>query len=319
VAQCRTRVTLHSGLLGSAALDSDGRMRSLSIAIVASLALLVSACTDEAETPDASGGAGGASTGGNAGGAGRSGSAGSAGRGSSAVVFTDLPGKIRFVNHVSDGTTGVDLDLYWGLSIGRGEKQGTIPYGEATEFFTPRHSDEPVLDADEARYFLVPKDDVSRTPASFLAQDDPAFAADTVLTIALAAAKNISGDNLVVAAQTFHEQEIDAPPAGMAHVFGWTSAFEQIADGNFTLVGTDSVCSPERGESDGNIGVPVVLPRGEARLSLFDANTKPPCATGTPLVDATLEAGHSYVLLGKADTYEFDARSAVVLEVGAED
>jgi hypothetical protein len=286
-------------------------MRNLSLALLTSLAVFVAGCSDDNAAADGSGGAGG--------GAGASGRAGAGGRSSTNVEFSDLPGKIRFVNFVSDGTQGVDLDLYWGISVGRGERVATVEYGEITDFLTPRHSDEPVLDPDEARYFLVPKGDVSGSPASFLVQDDPTFAADTVLTIALAAAKNVSGDTLTVSAQTIHERDLTTPPAGKAHVYGYSSAFSQIAGGNFVLVGSSDTCAPDLGEPGGaNLGFPAVFPAGTTELSLFDANTEPPCSTSATPVTQDLVAGHSYVLLGEAKTYDLDARRTVLLEVGTE-
>lgn len=286
-------------------------MRNLSLALLTSLAVFMAGCTDDDPATEGGAGAGGGA------GASSGAGAGAGGRPTTNVEFTDLPGSIRFVNFVSDGTSGVDLDLYWGISIGRGEKMATIPYGEITEFLTPRHSDEPVLMPDEARYFLVPAGDVSGSPASFLVQNDPTFTVDTVLTIALAAAKSVSGDALVVSAQTFDEAKLSAPPAGMAHVYGWDSAFSQIADGNFVLVGSSSECSPEQGDDGGsNIGYPSVFAPGSTELSLFDANTDPPCSSSATPVTESLVAGHSYVILGEAETYQLDARRTVLLEVG---
>jgi hypothetical protein len=290
-------------------------MRSWSWAVVTLLALVSVACGDDDDSSP-SGGAGSS-----VGGAADTG--GSPSRGGSVsstdVEFTDLPGKIRFINYVSDGTTGVDLDLYWGISIGRGEKFGTIAYGEITEFMTPRRADEALLKADEARFFLVPKGDMSSNPASFLVQDDPTFAEDTVLTIAMAAGDTRIGTTPNVSEQVFYEAKLSTPPAGMAHVYGWSSAFEKIDDGDFVVVGADDLCGPDDGDpGDSNLGNAALIPAGSTGLALFDANTEPPCATGTPPVTGSIEAGHSYVLLGRADTHELDARRAVLLEVGSE-
>jgi hypothetical protein len=234
-------------------------------------------------------------------------------------VFVDIPGKIRFINHVSDGTSGVNLDLYWGTSIARGELVATIEYGEITDFLVPRRLDDTILPPDEARFFLVPAGDVSGTPTSFLVQDDQQFAEQTVLTVALAAAENNLTDALVVGERVIHEHELSTPPEGMAHVYGWSSAFSQIEDGDFVLVGSDSSCDPDLGDSGGaNLGTPSLIPEGDTELWLFDANTEPPCDTGAGPVSANLEAGHSYVLLGEAETYERDARRVVLLELGTE-
>ena len=281
-------------------------MRHLPIAIMTSLALVLAACGDDS-SPEGIGPAGDAGTDTR-----RDGSVGS-----SQIEFTDLPGKIRFINFVSDGTRGVNVDLYWGISLARSERVGTVEYGEVTEYITPRHSDELVLKADEARYFLVTEGDVSGTAASFLYQDDQTFITDTVLTVALSAAKNASGNTVNVSAQTFYEAELSIPPAGMAHVFGWSLAFGRIDKGNFVFVGAAGLCSPDRGQAGGaNLGAPALIPDGTTGLSLFDANTVPPCKTSAAPVTQSVEAGRSYVLLGEAETYELDARRTVLLEVG---
>lgn len=293
-------------------------MRHLPYVVVTSLALLVTACGDDDDSPGGTAGAGGSESSGGDGSGDAPSGAGRGGRGgaSSGVEFTDLPGKIRFINLVSDGASGQALDLYWGTSITRSEKAATIAYGEVTEFLTPRRLEDPILAPDEARLFMVLKDDVSSTPASFLVQEDPKFTDSTVLTVALAAADSIS-DGLVVSRTTFQEHELSTPPAGMAHVYGWDRPFSQITDGKFVLVGADGLCDPDNGEDGGsNIGFPSLMPDGTTGLALFDANTE--CATGTPPLEDAVEAGHSYVLLGEAETYELDARKAVLLEVGTE-
>lgn len=283
--------------------------------LITSLAFLLAACSG-GDDDDSAGGTGGDA---GAGGDTSAGGGGTGGVGSGQVEFADLPGKIRFVNFVSDGTAGVDLDLYWGTSIARSERVGVVEYGEITEYFTPRRLSDSILDPDEARYFMVPSGDLSGTPASFLVQDDPSFAADTVLTVALAATDNALVDGLAVAVQTLQEAELSTPPAGMAHVFGWSTPFEQIENGDFVLVGADGLCNPERGDPGGaNLGAPALIPERSAGLALFDANTDPPCATGSTPVAESVEAGHSYVLLGEAETYDFDARNTVLLELGTE-
>lgn len=292
-------------------------MRYLSIALVASLGLFVAACGDDDDSSSGSGAGSGGMAGETA-----TDDGGEPSRGGSVAThngdFTDLPGKIRFVNFVSDGTDGVNLDLYWGTSLAQSERVMTVEYGQVTEFLTPRHLVSPVLQADEARFFLVPEGDVSGTASSFLVQDNPKFAADTVLTIGLAGHDG-TGTQMpyVVAEQIFYEAELTTPPAGMAHVFGWSSAFDSIKDGKFVLVGANDLCEPDQGEPGGaNLGVPAIVPDGATGLTLFDANTE--CATGATPVTESVEAGHSYVLLGQADAYELDARRSVLLEVGTE-
>lgn len=298
-------------------------MRHLSVAVLTSLVLLASGCSDDDGSTDGAGGdsssAGETSSGGTSG---RGGTSSGAGRGGSIgtgeVELEELPGKIRFVNFVSDGTAGVNLDLYWGISIRQSELVKTLEYGEITEFMTPRRVVQSNLDADEARFFLVPEGDVSGTPASFLVQQDPSFAEDTVLTVGLSAVDGLS-DSLTVSVGIFYEAELSTPPAGMAHVFGWSNAFDQITDGDFVLVGADGLCNPDRGESGGvNLGAPALIPAGATGVSLFDANTEPPCDSGLPPVTEAIEDGHSYVLLGEAETYEIDARRVVLLELGTE-
>lgn len=291
-------------------------MPRLFAAVVTSLSLVVSACSGGG---DSGGSDDSGSSGGTAGTGGSSGTGGTGGGGS--VELADLPGKIRFINFVSDGTTGVNLDLYWGTNITRGERVATVEYGEITEFLTPRRVvDDVVLDPDEARFFLVLEGDVSATPTSFLVLDEQVFTAETVLTVALAASDNPSADTLAVSMQIFDEAELSTPPADMAHVFGWSRAFDRIEDGDFVLVGAEGLCDPDLGDSGGaNLGAPALIPDRTSDLSLFDANTDPPCDTGATPVSDSVEAGHSYVLLGEAETYELAARRTVLLELGTQD
>lgn len=296
-------------------------MPRLFAAVLTSLSLVIAGCgggddtgaSEDGGSPGGSAGAGGSS---GTGGTGQGGSGGG-----DSVELTDLPGKIRFINFVSDGTTGVNLDLYWGTNITRGERVATVEYGEITEFLTPRRVvDDVVLDPDEARFFLVLEGDVSATPTSFLVLDEQVFTAETVLTVALAASDNPGAATLAVSMQIFDEAELSTPPADMAHVFGWSRAFDRIEDGDFVLVGAEGLCDPDRGDSGGaNLGAPALIPDGTSDLSLFDANTDPPCDTGATPVSDSVEAGHSYVLLGEAETYELEARRTVILELGTQD
>lgn len=292
-------------------------MRYFSIAFVACLGLFVAACGDD----DDASGPGGAGSGGAAGEPSSS-DGGEAPSGGGSMTtgnaeFTDLPGKVRFVNFVSDGTEGKNLDLYWGTSYMRGERV-TLPYGQVTDFMTPRHLVSPAIDANAARFFIVLEGDVTATATSYLVNDDPKFDANTVLTIALAGNKAAgASDGYVVSEQIFYEHQLTTPPAGSAHVYGWSLPFDSIDKGDFVLVGADGLCSPDNGEPGGaNLGFPALIPGGAAGLALFDANSD--CATGSAPVTDTVTVGHSYVLLGKADTYALDAREAVLLEVGAE-
>ncbi len=296
--------------------------------LLTSLALLAAGCgssDDQRSTMSGGGDAGDTSTGGNNTGGTTTDAAGtgpsrSGSNNSGDAEFRDIPGKIRFVNFVSDGTTGVDLDLYWGLGISSSEKVGTIAYGEITEYLTPRRYEGTLLEADEARFFVTVAGDVAGNPSSFKAQSTPSFTPATALTFAMAGSDTREGGDLTVTNTYFFEHELPPPPAGMAHVFGWESAFEGIPGGDFVTVGADGLCSPESGDSGlSNLGWSNLIPEGTTGLALFDANTDPPCATGTPPLAKTIEAGHSYVLLGKSETLEFDARTAVMLEVGAAD
>jgi hypothetical protein len=304
-------------------------MRFLPVAVLTSLALMFAACSDDDGAPDGAGGTAGEVSSGDAGTGPSSGGTAAAGEGtgpsgagsigSGDAEFTDLPGKIRFVNFVSDGTAGVNLDLYWGMTLRTSERVATVEYGEVTEYFTPRHPEDSILEPDEARFFMVPEGDVSGTPTSFVVQDEHTFTADTVLTIGLAAAESFSG-NLSVSQQIFYENELSVPPAGAAHVYEWSKAFSQIPDGNFVLVGADGLCDPDLGDpGNANLGAPALIPEGTTGLSLFDANTQPPCDTGTTPITESVEVGHSYVLLGQAENYDIDARRAVLLELGAAD
>lgn len=290
-------------------------MSRLFAAVVTSLSLFVAACGGGDDTSAGDDG----SRGGTAGTGGSSGTGGGSG-GANSVELADLPGKIRFINFVSDGTAGVNLDLYWGSDITRGERVATVEYGEITEFLTPRRLvDDVVLDPDEARFFMVPEGDLSASPTTFLVLDEEVFSAETVLTVALAASDNLGADTLAVSMQVIDEAALSTPPGDMAHVFGWSSAFANIEDGKFVLVGAEDLCDPDFGEPGGaNLGAPALIPDGTSDLSLFDANTDPPCDRGATPVTDSVEAGHSYVLLGEAETYELDARRSVLLELGTQ-
>jgi hypothetical protein len=300
-------------------------MRHASLLVVlGSMSLFLPACDgDDGGSGAATGGtsSGGGSTGGSSSG-GSSSDGGGTGTGnapgSGDAEFTDLPGKIRFANFISDGMAGVNVDLYWGTDFDQSESIGTLAYGEVTEFLVPRRIDSFVLDADEARYFVVPEGDTTSTIPQFLSQDDPAFADETQFTVAFAAVENFTTDDLRISSTVFQEHELVAPPEGMAHVFVWSNAFDQIEGGDFVVVGADGICDPERGDGAGaNIGTPALIPDGATGLALFDANTEPPCDTSATPADGAVAAGHSYVLIGEAETYEIDARHTVLLEVGA--
>jgi len=299
-------------------------MRFLPIALVASLALTFAGCSDDDGSPDGAGGDAGEATSSDAGAGPSKGGSGAAGDttgptggtiGTGDAEFTDLPGKIRFINFVSDGMAGINLDLYWGMTLRTSELVGTVEYGEITDYFTPRHPEDSILDPDEARFFMVPEGDVSGMPTSFVIQDEISFTADTVLTIGLAATDSFGG-NLAVSQRIIYEHELSTPPAGVAHVYEWSNAFAQIEDASFVVVAADGLCYPDLGDpGDANLGAPALIPEGTTGVSLVDANTEPPCATGTPPVTESIEVGHSYVLLGEAETYDAAARRAVFLEL----
>ncbi len=264
---------------------------------------------DDSLDPAATGGSDSSGSGG--------GTSSTGGRTGSTTEYSDLPGKIRFANFVSDGTQGVDLDFYWGSTLEKGELIGTVEYGEITDFHVPRRANDSVLDADEARYFAVISGDTTSLPTAFPVLWDQQFSETTVLSVLLAGAENLTGDALVVQSQTVREEKLPTPPSGKVDVFGWSSAFDQIQDGDFVLVGSADVCSPTQGDSGGaNAGVAYIFSPGTVDLALYDANTEPPCATGSVPVEATLEADHSYIILGEAETFELSARKTVLLEVG---
>lgn len=233
------------------------------------------------------------------------------------VEFEDLEGRIRFANFVSDGEEGVNLDLYWGGSLSQSEFVQTIEYGEVTEFFTPRR---PVgtllselLDPDEARYFLVLEGDTTSLASEFLVLTDESFAAETTLTVAMALGDNSLSAGLVVSSTTILEHVLPVPPDDESYVYGWSGAYNQIPEGDFVLVAADGVCDPMTVGATGNVGQAFVLSPDATGIFLTDANSE--CATGSTPVTEELEAGHSYILMGKADTFEVDAREAVLLEL----
>ncbi len=289
-------------------------MRYASILLVGSVSFFFTACGgggDGGATADAGGGADSTDS--------ATGGSGSGGRSGTEMVFTDLPGKIRFANFVSDGTAGVDLDFYWGMTIEDSELIGTIAYGEITPFMVPRRADFPLLDEDEAHYFAVVAGQTEARPAQFLVSRDEAFEEQDVLTVAFASVENFSGDSLAISSSNFYEHNLTVPPAGMAHVYVWANPFEQIDGGDFVLAGADALCSPDRGESGGsNLGAALLIPADATGLTLFDANTEPACDSGLEPVTETLQEGHSYVLIGEAASFDVSARRVVLLEVGLE-
>lgn len=305
-------------------------MRLLPISLVSALSLLLAACSGAGSSTNTGTGGTANTAGGATGDAGHNadstsgagtvaGAVNAGGKSSSdELVFSDLPGKVRFINYVSDGKAGVNLDLYWGSTIARSEKVGTVHYGEITKFMAPRYAEQPMLDADQARFFLVPEGEHPTDPTLFKVRDERTFDADTVLTVALASSDNDPTFGVTVSEQIFYEQHLSAPPAGMAQVFEWSAAFAQIPEHNFVVVGADDLCDPDLAESDDatNLGLGVLIPGGTKGLALFDANTVPACASGASKISGTVEAGHSYVLLGEAETFEASARHSVLLEVG---
>ncbi|MBL9023487.1 MAG: hypothetical protein JNL21_14925 [Myxococcales bacterium] len=278
-------------------------MRALGLVVLLS-GMGLFACGDDSTT----GGSGGGGTGG----------LGSGGGGD--VPFSDLPGRIRFVNFVSDGTKGVDLDLYWGNTQAESELVGTVAYGEITEYLTPRRpggSAAALLDPDETVYFMVRKGDMAATPSAFLVRQEETFDASTTLTIGLASKENVFGDDLVVESTPILEHVLPVPGAADAHVYAWDGPFQRIAGGDFVEVAAEGICGPELVSATGNIGEAAVLAPTATGLFLADANTT--CATGSAPAAGGLAAGKSYVLLGKADTFEVSARQAVLLELSVGD
>jgi len=272
----------------------------------------------------ACGGSGGSDGGGGMGGSDESGgsssggssSGGSSTGGSSSESFTDLSGRIRFANFISDGEAGVDVDVYWGNPLANYEFFASVPYGTVSEFATPRHDEENVvLDADEARYYVMPAG--ATEFEDMLASGDEVFAEETQLTAALAMARADVGVPGAILTQIFEEHELSLPPEGFSHVYAWAAAWAPIDEFSFAVVGSGDLCEPDDGEvTGGNIGTPALIPEGATGVTLFDANTE--CASGVPAPDGTIEVGHSYVLMGEAETYDLEQRSLLLLEVGGD-
>lgn len=301
------------------ALPQDMRiLPTLVTFFVGSLALI--SCGGDGATDDLGGmgGSSGGDSGGNTGSGGQAtgGATGTGGGSGSDAEFFDLTGRIRFANFISDGEEGLAVDVYWGSSFGQSEFMGTVAYAEVTDFVVPRFTENTVLDEDETNYFVLPAG--STETSEVLAAADEAFASDTQLTVALSAAEPIASlPGLHVSSTTFFEHEISTPPAGMAHVYGWDNPWDPIEGFSFALVGADDLCDPEFGEvTGGNLGTPAIIPEGATGVTLFDANTE--CASGGPEPEGSIEAGHSYVLLGEAETYDLGERTVVLLEVGAD-
>lgn len=232
-------------------------------------------------------------------------------------TFVDLPGNIRFANFVSDGTAGVDLDLYWGATLESAEFAGRVDYGEVTEYLAPRQSQrllaEALLDEDEARYFLVPADDHISLPSKFLVNTDEHFDEATRETVVMSGGEALITDDLVVTSSVVLEHRMETAPLATAHVYVSSGAFDLIPDGDFVQVAAAGVCGPDTQPSLGNTGQAFELPGGSTDLFLTDANTD--CATGSSVAEGSVDARSSYLLIGKADTYDLAAREAVLVEL----
>jgi len=271
------------------------------------LAVALSAGCDD-ETEDGGGGGEGGEDG-----AGGSGTGGS----DSEDEFADLPGAIRFANFVSDGAAGVDLDLYWGATLESAEFVDTVAYGDVTEYLVPRQSQrllaQALLDEDEARYFLVEAGDRISLPDRFLVNTDEAFAETTRETVVLSGGEALIGDALVVTSSVVLEHRLETAPLGSAYVYVSSGAFNEIPDGDFVQVAAAGVCGPPTEPAIGNAGEAFVLDAGATGLYLSDANTD--CATGSTVAEGTARTRQSYLLIGKADTYDLDAREAVLIDL----
>ncbi len=229
--------------------------------------------------------------------------------------LTELPGQIRFGNFVSDGTAGIDIDVYWGSDPEIGVMMGTVAYGTVTDFMTPQH---PTLifgiDDNDAAYSFVRTGATTREDV--IGSGDESFEVDSTITIAIAAVEPLpSSPDLNLSTQVFIEHELSTPPAGSAHVYGWDRPWAMVPDANFGVVGWTGACNPPQGEAvGGNAGVPALVPAGTAGLSLFDANTE--CASGPPpSADAGADGG-SYVLIGLAPTTQAADRTVMLLPLG---
>ncbi|MEQ1699071.1 MAG: hypothetical protein ABMA25_03125 [Ilumatobacteraceae bacterium] len=230
------------------------------------------------------------------------------------ATFTALPGKVRFANFVSDGTAGVDIDVYWGSSPEDGQLLGTIGFGTVSEFTTPMHTDFGFADDDEASWSFVRTGGTTRE--DMIGGGDESFTADSVFTVGISAAKPLpSQPGLNLSTQIFYENELSVPPAGFAHVYAWDGPWQATIEGAVGVLGSSATCFFDRGEATGgNVGEPNLVPAGTTGLAIVDANTV--CATGaTPSADV-VEAGRSYVAIGVAPTTDPAARTTVLLPIG---
>ena len=229
-------------------------------------------------------------------------------------TFTALPGKVRFANFVSDGTAGVDIDVYWGSSPEDGQLLGTIAFGTVSEFTTPMHQDIGFTDDDEASWSFVRVGGTTRE--DMIGGGDESFTADSVLTVGMSAVEPLpSQPGLNLSTQIFYEHELSVPPAGFAHVYSWDGPWQATIDGAFGVLGSATTCFFDSGEATGgNVGVPNLVPAGTSGLAVVDANTE--CATGAAPAAEAVEAGRSYVAIGVAPTTDPAARTTVLLPLG---
>lgn len=229
-------------------------------------------------------------------------------------TFTALPGKVRFANFVSDGTAGVDIDVYWGSSPEDGQLMGTVAFGTLSEFTTPMHQDLGFTDDDEATWSFVRKGGTTRE--DMIGGGDESFTADSVLTVGMAAAESFASQpGLNLSTQIFYEHDLSVPPAGFAHVYAWDGPWQATIEGAFGVLGSAGTCFFDGGEvTGGNIGVPNLVPAGTSGLAIVDANTE--CASGAAPSTDVVEAGRSYVAIGVAPSTDPAARTTVLLPLG---
>jgi hypothetical protein len=230
-------------------------------------------------------------------------------------TFVDLPGTIRFGNFLSDGTAGVDIDLYWGFPPATGEFVVTIPYGTVSDFVSPRRVENAFGDANEATYWFLPAGSDPTTVEQPTWQSREFFDPGSRITTLIAADAPAKPD-VSMMFTAVSEHEIAAAPSDAAHVYSWDRPWDSLPDKPFAVVGYEGECSPEQGEgAGGNVGTPARVPPGSAGVTLFDANSE--CASGAAPAEESVEAGRSYVLIGLAPSVDPAARTTMLLEVGA--
>ncbi len=228
-------------------------------------------------------------------------------------LFEYGPGRIRFANFVSDGTAGVNVDIHWGDWGEPDESEFviTVPYGEITDFMTPRRPANADRRETAAYFLIVPEGRSTTEPIAGGGRWAASSRAGASQLVALAGGDDFdSAEGL--SAILLLESDAPRPPSDKAHVYRWTVPFAAITEGDQVSVAAEETCDPDT-LLGGALGPASIFEPGTMGLFLADADTD--CSSGSSPAEGSVEGGKAYLLLAKADSHDLDARESVLLEV----